>query len=146
MVVHLNSSIYICEHNTLTAFSGCLLTTFFNLLSSFYYLLMPRIQQLTIILLMALITGIPVRGAPRDKQTMKRTAIVALSADGHHLNTSSGDIHGLRSTSAYANYGRDNGVFAIISADGRLPALLAVSGTVQASAKIAKIRIITTHN
>jgi len=107
---------------------------------------MPRIQQLTIILLMALITGIPVRGAPRDKQTMKRTAIVALSADGHHLNTSSGDIHGLRSTSAYANYGRDNGVFAIISADGRLPALLAVSGTVQASAKIAKIRIITTHN
>ena len=95
---------------------------------------------------MALITGIPARGAPRDKQTMKRVAIVALSANGHHLNTSTGDICELRSTSAYTLCGKDNGGFAIISADGRLPALLAVSGTVLASAKIAKIRIITTHN
>lgn len=146
MVVHLNSSIYICEHITLTAFSGCLLTTFFYLLSSFYYLLMPRIQQLTIILLMALITGIPARGAPRDKQTMKRTAIVALSADGHHLNTSTGDICELRSTSAYVNYGRDNGVFAIISADDRLSAVQAVSGMGLASPKLQKTKIITTHN
>ena len=96
---------------------------------------MIKIQQFTIILLMALIAAIPARSAPRDKKAMMRSALAVLSDNGHHLSAFSGDIHELRSTSAYTIYGRDNGGFAIIAADDRLPAVLAVSTTELASAR-----------
>lgn len=66
--------------------------------------------------------------APRDKQAMlqlARQAMVTMSAGSHRFNASS-PLTESRTTSAYTLYQTPQGDFAMISADDRLPAVLAV--------------------
>ena len=87
-----------------------------------------------------LLLSAPAWSAPRDKQAMlqsARQALMTMTSGGHRLNASSPLIE-TRATSAYTLYQTRQGDFAMISADDRLPAVLAVgngkaSGTAQAN-------------
>ncbi len=78
--------------------------------------------------------------APRDKQAMLQTArqaLMTMTASDHRFNASS-PLTEARVTSAYTLYQTRQGDFAIIAADDRLPAVLAVgngraSGVAQAN-------------
>ncbi len=82
-----------------------------------------------IMLLMAmLLLGAPAWSAPRDKQSMlqsARQALMTMTAGGHRFNASS-PLTESRTTSAYTLYQTSQGDFAMIAADDRLPAVLAV--------------------
>ena len=87
-----------------------------------------------------LLLSAPAWSAPRDKQAMlqsARQALMTMTSGGHRLNASSPLIE-TRTTSAYTLYQTRQGDFALIAADDRLPAVLAVgngkiSGTAQAN-------------
>lgn len=87
-----------------------------------------------------LLLSAPAWSAPRDKQAMlqsARQALMTMTSGGHRLNASSPLIE-TRATSAYTLYQTRQGDFAMIAADDRLPAVLAVgngkaSGTAQAN-------------
>lgn len=84
---------------------------------------------------MAVAATMPAWSAPRDKQAMREAAIGVLMRSGHRLNAAS-DIQELRSSSAYSIYGNPKGGgFAMIAADDRLPAVLAVSETALTSSR-----------
>ena len=90
-------------------------------------------------LLMAmLLLSAPAWSAPRDKQAMlqsARQALMTMNTGGHRFNASSPLIES-RTTSAYTLYQTRQGDFAMIAADDRLPAVLAVgSGALQATAQ-----------
>lgn len=75
-----------------------------------------------------LLLSAPAWSAPRDKQAMlqsARQALMTMTAGGHRLNASSPLIES-RTTSAYTLYQTRQGDFAMIAADNRLPAVLAV--------------------
>ena len=75
-----------------------------------------------------LLLSIPAWSAPRDKQAMlqsARQALMTMTAGGHRFNASSPLIE-TRATSAYSLYQTRQGDFALIAADDRLPAVLAV--------------------
>ena len=82
----------------------------------------------------------PAWSAPRDKQVMlqsARQALMTMTGNGHRFNASS-PLSEARVTSAYTLYQTRQGAFALIAADDRLPAVLAVgdgqaSGTAQAN-------------
>ncbi len=80
-------------------------------------------------LLMAmLLLSAPAWSAPRDKQSMlqsARQALMTMTAGGHRFNASS-PLTESRTTSAYTLYQTPQGDFAMIAADDRLPAVLAV--------------------
>ena len=82
-----------------------------------------------IMLLMAmLLLSAPAWSAPRDKQSMlqsARQALMTMTAGGHRFNASS-PLTESRTTSAYTLYQTSQGDFAMIAADDRLPAVLAV--------------------
>ena len=82
-----------------------------------------------IMLLMAmLLLSAPAWSAPRDKQSMlqsARQALMTMTAGGHRFNASS-PLTESRTTSAYTLYQTPQGDFAMIAADDRLPAVLAV--------------------
>ena len=81
-----------------------------------------------------LLLSAPAWGAPRDKQAMlqaARNALMTMTAGGHRFNASS-PLNETRATSAYTLYQTRQGDFAMIAADDRLPAVLAV-GNGQAS-------------
>ena len=93
------------------------------------------------ILLMAMfLLSVPAWSAPRDKQAMlqsARQALMTMTSGGHRFNASSPLIE-TQTTSAYTLYQTRQGDFAMIAADDRLPAVLAVgngqtSGTAQAN-------------
>ena len=70
----------------------------------------------------------PAWSAPRDKQVMlqsARQALMTMTSNGHRFNTSS-PLTEARVTSAYTLYQTRQGDFALIAADDRLPAVLAV--------------------
>ena len=70
----------------------------------------------------------PAWSAPRDKQAMlqsARQALMTKTADGHRFNASTPLVE-TRTTSAYTLYQTRQGDFALIAADDRLPAVLAV--------------------
>ena len=90
-------------------------------------------------LLMAmLLLSAPAWSAPRDKQAMlqsARQALMTMNTGGHRFNASSPLIES-RTTSAYTLYQTRQGDFAMIAADDRLPAVLAVgSGASSATAQ-----------
>ena len=90
-------------------------------------------------LLMAmLLLSAPSWSAPRDKQAMlqsARQALMTMNTGGHRFNASSPLIES-RTTSAYTLYQTRQGDFAMIAADDRLPAVLAVgSGASSATAQ-----------
>ena len=97
------------------------------------------LQKFTILMAMFLLSA-PAWSAPRDKQAMlqsARQALMTMTSGGHRLNASSPLIE-TRTTSAYTLYQTRQGDFAMIAADDRLPAVLAVgngkaSGTAQAN-------------
>lgn len=97
------------------------------------------LQKFTILMAMLLLSA-PAWSAPRDKQAMlqsARQALMTMTSGGHRLNASSPLIE-TRTTSAYTLYQTRQGDFAMIAADDRLPAVLAVgngkaSGTAQAN-------------
>lgn len=97
------------------------------------------LQKFTILMAMLLLSA-PAWSAPRDKQSMlqsARQALMTMTSGGHRLNASSPLIE-TRTTSAYTLYQTRQGDFAMIAADDRLPAVLAVgngkaSGTAQAN-------------
>ena len=75
-----------------------------------------------------LLLSTPAWSAPRDKQAMlqsARQALMTMTSGGHRLNASSPLIE-TRTTSAYTLYQTRQGDFAMIAADDRLPAILAV--------------------
>ena len=79
-------------------------------------------------LMALLLLSAPAWSAPRDKQAMlqsARQALTTMTAGGHRLNASSPLIES-RVTSAYTLYQTRQGDFAMIAADDRLPAVLAV--------------------
>ena len=70
----------------------------------------------------------PAWSAPRDKQVMlqsARQALMTMTSNGHRFNASS-PLSEARVTSAYTLYQTRQGAFALIAADDRLPAVLAV--------------------
>lgn len=70
----------------------------------------------------------PAWSAPRDKQAMLQSAkqaLMTMTSNGHRFNASSPLIEA-RTTSAYTLYQTRQGDFAVIAADDRLPAVLAV--------------------
>ena len=70
----------------------------------------------------------PAWSAPRDKQAMLQSAkqaLMTMTSNGHRFNASSPLIE-TRVTSAYTLYQTRQGDFAVIAADDRLPAVLAV--------------------
>ena len=70
----------------------------------------------------------PAWSAPRDKQVMlqsAREALMTMTGNGHRFNASS-PLTEARVTSAYTLYQTRQGAFALIAADDRLPAVLAV--------------------
>lgn len=97
------------------------------------------LQKFTILMAMLLLSA-PAWSAPRDKQAMlqsARQALMTMTSGGHRLNASSPLIE-TRTTSAYTLYQTRQGDFAMIAADDRLPAVLAVgngkaSGAAQAN-------------
>jgi hypothetical protein len=97
------------------------------------------LQKFTILMAMLLLSA-PAWSAPRDKQAMlqsARQALMTMTSGGHRLNASSQLIE-TRTTSAYTLYQTRQGDFAMIAADDRLPAVLAVGngkapGTAQAN-------------
>ena len=82
-----------------------------------------------LMLLMAmLLLSTPAWSAPRDKQAMlqsARQALMTLPGNGHSFNASSPLVE-TRTTSAYSLYQTRQGAFALIAADDRLPAILAM--------------------
>ncbi len=85
-------------------------------------------SRITMFLMAMLLLSAPAWGAPRDKQAMlqsARQALMTMTAGGHRLNASSPLIES-RVTSAYTLYQTRQGDFAMIAADDRLPAVLAV--------------------
>ena len=87
-----------------------------------------------------LLLSAPAWSAPRDRQAMlqsARQALMTMTSGGHRFNDSSPLIE-TQATSAYTLYQTRQGDFAMIAADDRLPAVLAVgngqtSGTAQAN-------------
>ena len=70
----------------------------------------------------------PAWSAPRDKQAMLQSAeqaLMTMTSNGHRFNASS-PLFEARTTSAYTLYQTRQGDFAMIAADDRLPAVLAV--------------------
>ncbi len=70
----------------------------------------------------------PAWSAPRDKQAMLQSAkqaLMTMTSNGHRFNASS-PLFEARTTSAYTLYQTRQGDFAVIAADDRLPAVLAV--------------------
>ncbi len=91
--------------------------------------------QLIMIWMAVLLSSTPAWGAPRDKQAMLQSAkqaLLTMTGNGHRFNAHSPLVE-TRTTSAYTLYQTRQGAFAMIAADDRLPAVLAVgeSGTVQ---------------
>ncbi len=85
-------------------------------------------SRITMFLMAMLLLSAPAWGAPRDKQAMlqsARQALMTMTAGGHRLNASSPLIES-RVTSSYTLYQTRQGDFAMIAADDRLPAVLAV--------------------
>ena len=85
-------------------------------------------SRITMFLMAMLLLSAPAWSAPRDKQAMlqsARQALTTMTAGGHRLNASSPLIES-RVTSAYTLYQTRQGDFAMIAADDRLPAVLAV--------------------
>ncbi len=80
------------------------------------------------LLMVMLLLSAPAWSAPRDKQSMlqsARQALMTMTAGGHRFNASS-PLTESRTTSAYTLYQTPQGDFAMIAADDRLPAVLAV--------------------
>lgn len=80
------------------------------------------------LLMVMLLLSAPAWSAPRDKQSMlqsARQALMTMTAGGHRFNASS-PLTESRTTSAYTLYQTSQGDFAMIAADDRLPAVLAV--------------------
>ena len=70
----------------------------------------------------------PAWSAPRDKHAMLQSAnqaLMTMTSNGHRFNASS-PLFEARTTSAYTLYQTRQGDFAVIAADDRLPAVLAV--------------------
>ena len=92
------------------------------------------------ILMAMLVLSTPAWSAPRDKQAMLQSAkqaLMTMTASGHRFNALSPLVEA-RTTNAYTLYQTRRGDFALIAADDRLPAVLAVgecqtSGTTQAN-------------
>ena len=97
-----------------------------------------KISQDFMMLMAMLLLSAPAWSAPRDKQAMlqsARQALMTMTAVGHHFNASSPLIES-RTTSAYTLYQTRQGDFAMIAADDRLPAVLAVgNGPVSVAAQ-----------
>ena len=99
-----------------------------------------NVLQHIVFLMTALLLSTPAWSAPRDKQAMlqsARQALLAMTGNGHRFNAHSPLVE-VRTTSAYTLYQTRQGDFAMIAADDRLPAVLAVgngqvSGTTQAN-------------
>ena len=73
----------------------------------------------------------PAWSAPRDKQAMLQSAeqaLMTMTSNGHRFNASS-PLFEARTTSAYTLYQTRQGDFAMIAADDRLPAVLAVGNS-----------------
>ena len=95
------------------------------------------IQHIMFVMALLLLSA-PAWSAPRDKQAMlqsARQALMTMTSSGHRFNASSPLIES-KTTSAYTLYQTRQGEFAMIAADDRLPAVLAVgeartSGTIQ---------------
>lgn len=88
-------------------------------------------SQHTMFLMAMLLLSAPAWSAPRDKQAMlqsARQALMTMTANGHRFNASSPLIES-RVTSAYTLYQTHQGDFAMIAADDRLPAVLAVGNS-----------------
>lgn len=96
--------------------------------------------RLTMIWMAVFLLSTPAWSAPRDKQAMlqsARQALLTMTDNGHRFNALSPLVE-TRTTSAYTLYQTQQGAFAMIAADDRLPAVLAVgngqtSGTTQAN-------------
>ena len=87
-------------------------------------------QPITFLMAMFLLSA-PAWSAPRDKQAMlqsARQALMTMTPSGHRLNASSPLIES-RVTRAYTLYQTHQGDFAMIAADDRLPAVLAVGSS-----------------
>jgi hypothetical protein len=85
-------------------------------------------KHIMMLLMAMLLLSAPAWSAPRDKQSMlqsARQALMTMTAGGHRFNASS-PLTESRTTSAYTLYQTPQGDFAMIAADDRLPAVLAV--------------------
>ena len=83
------------------------------------------------LLMAVLLLESPAWSAPRDKQAMlqsARQALMTMSTGGHRFNASS-PLFESRVTDAYTLYQTHQGDFAMIAADDRLPAVLAVGNS-----------------
>ncbi|MBQ3362905.1 MAG: C10 family peptidase [Muribaculaceae bacterium] len=90
--------------------------------------MLKKISQPIAFLLAMFLLSTPAWSAPRDKQAMLQTArqaLTTMTAGGHRFNASS-PLTEARVTSAYSLYQTRQGDFAMIAADDRLPAVLAV--------------------
>ena len=90
--------------------------------------MLKKYSQHIMILMALLLLSAPAWGAPRDKQAMlqaARNALMTMTAGGHRFNASS-PLNETRVTNAYTLYQTRQGDFAMIAADDRLPAVLAV--------------------
>lgn len=102
--------------------------------------MLKKISQPVAFLTAMFLLSAPAWSAPRDKQAMLQTArqaLMTMTASDHRFNASS-PLTEARVTSAYTLYQTRQGDFAIIAADDRLPAVLAVgngraSGVTQAN-------------
>ena len=82
-------------------------------------------------LMAMLLLGAPAWSTPRDKQAMLQTArqaLMTMTGGGHRFNASS-PLFESRVTDAYTLYQTHQGDFAMIAADDRLPAVLAVGNS-----------------
>ena len=85
------------------------------------------LQKFTVLMAVLLLSA-PAWSAPRDKQAMlqsARQALMSMPSGGHRFNASS-PLNETRATDAYSLYQTRQGDFALIAADDRLPAVLAV--------------------
>ena len=90
--------------------------------------MLKKIPQPVAFLTAMFLLSAPAWSAPRDKQAMLQTArqaLMTMTASDHRFNASS-PLTEARVTSAYTLYQTRQGDFAMIAADDRLPAVLAV--------------------
>lgn len=93
--------------------------------------MLRKISQPITFLMALFLLSAPAWSAPRDKQAMlqsARQALMTMTPSGHRLNASSPLIES-RVTRAYTLYQTPKGDFAMIAADDRLPAVLAVGNS-----------------
>ena len=100
--------------------------------------MLKKISQPVVFLMAMFLLSTPAWSAPRDKQAMLQTArqaLMTMSAGDHRFNASS-PLTEARVTSAYTLYQTRQGEFAMIAADDRLPAVLAVGNSLEEVSRI----------